>query len=306
MNRPRWDGRRGRYEAYYVKAVQGDASAWLRYTILAPVDGEAVAQVWAIVDDRGRKSAGKATHPVRGLRLGKDGFSFETPAGRLDGDGCRGEAGPVRWRLSWEPTKYSFRHLPRPMYHMPLPRTKVNTPNPDLRVTGTVEVEGRTFRLEGAPGQQGHVWGTKHALAWAWSHCNTGPVVWEALTAQVPLGSRPSPPLTTVLVRHEGRTLAFRVLWRAKTRFDLDGYEFRARRGRWTVEGEVEAKPGLLGCVTYTDPDGEPAYCHNTKRASSLLRLHRDGNLVGEWRDAGGTAYEVGLRRRDPETPLLL
>lgn len=344
MNRLRWNGGRGFYEVFYAKVVQDDASLWVRYTLLAPRTGDAVAETWAIADVNGERHAHKQTHPATALRNGRRPFFVETPTGRLSDNGCRGEVGNLAWNLVWLPggdqacksrckgdqphaeetearrparnplwelappwKPREFRHLPLPAYHLPLPKTKVDTPHPDLRVVGHLQLDGRRIRFQAAPGQQGHVWGRQHAQAWAWSHCNAAPgVAWEALTASVRLpGGRTSPPITTVLIRNGDRALAWRMCLRRPSAFDVDGYRFDARRGPWRIQGNVSVSTGL-GCVTYQDPDGTPAYCHNTKRADSHVRLSWRGEPVGEWSDQGNTAYEVGLRHRLPGVPLLL
>ena len=46
------------------------------------------------------------------------------------------------------------------------------SPHADLQVSGTVRVGGRGLELDGARGGQAHLWGTRHAARWAWTHCN--------------------------------------------------------------------------------------------------------------------------------------
>lgn len=295
--RPRWQGQDGHYEVWYLKVnlLEADASAWLRYTLTAPEQGAPVAELWAIVDEAGGVTARKASWPVEQASLTGDPFEVQMPTGHLTPMGCQGDVSPVRWELSWEPSQGPLWHLPRWAYRLPMPKSKVATPFPDLAVTGTIEVAGRRLELEGAPGQMGHVWGAKHADAWAWAHSNrTDGLAWEAITVRPPVGPWTSPPVTVVLVRYQGRTLTFRNPLRTRGGFDLDGYRFEASGGGFRVAGQVASE--ARSAVTYTDPDGEQSICHNTKRATSELRLWRKGTLVGSWRDEGATAFEVGDR----------
>ncbi len=294
---PRFHGQTGLYEVWYLKAnlVDADASAWLRYTVSSGPVADDVAELWAIVDRGGKVAAGKATWPLQALSLEDEPFSVKLPGGHLDADGCHGSVDRIDWDLAWEPEGRPFWHLPRWAYRLPAPKSKVVTPFPDLAVTGDLTLGGQTLTLDGVPGQMGHVWGSKHADAWAWAHSNrTDGLTWEALTAQPPVGPWTSPPVTVVLVRHQGRTIAFRNPLRTDGSFELGRYRFEGTRGGFRVTGEVTSQDRVA--VTYTDPDGEQSVCHNTKRATSVLRLWEDGLLVGSWRDEGATAFEVGDR----------
>ena len=59
-----------------------------------------------------------------------------------------------------------------------LGETTVYRPNILVPVSGTITVDGETVQLAGEPGGQTHLWGRKHAYAWAWGRCTlptTGP-----------------------------------------------------------------------------------------------------------------------------------
>lgn len=311
LNAPAWDGDAPFYEDWYAKAnvPEEDASVWVRYTLRAPHGSPAEATVWAIVDRAGEKDAGKARVGTDELALEGAPFRFETPHGDLGSTACGGDLGSIRWEMSWEPTPYAFWELPGWAYELPDVFSKTVTPNPDLAMHGRVDVGGTELGLEGAPGQQGHVWGLKHADAWAWAHANAGDgPVWAAVAARKAVGRLGAPTVATVLLRHEGETLAFRNPLVNRASFGTDGLEFQATSLKHRVRGHVE--PADLARIAYTDPDGETAWCHNTKRATGELVLERRGltgwREVGRWREEGVTAFEVGLREPDPHVPALL
>lgn len=310
-NEPRWDGQAPFYEDWYVKAnlPEEDASLWFRYTMRAPPDQPAEASVWAIVEVGGASTAAKRTVEADQLSLQADPFTFETPHGRLTERGCQGEVGPVRFDLAWEPSPYAFQALPGWAYRLPGRLSKTVTPNPDLSVTGRVEVDGREFDVSSAPGQQGHVWGQSHADAWAWAHDNAGPgPTVEVAATRRSLPGLGSVTMATALVRHEGRTLAFHNPMANRAAFDGDGLRLQARTLRHRLTIEVDAD--RLRRVLYTDPDGTQAFCHNTKRGEAELQLF-ERSLTGErrlgsWFRAGTTAFEVGLREPIDGTEALL
>lgn len=307
LNRPAWQGQPGRYEVWYLKlnALEADTSAWLRYTLTARPDGGGVAELWAIVDRAGQVRAGKATCPLAELVLHDDPFAVEHPDGRLSLDEATGSAGPIAWALSWQPSQRGWRHLPGWTARLPFPRSQVTTPHPDLRIDGWLEVDGQRLILEGAPGQQGHVWGREHARAWAWAHGNAVEgLAWEALSARVDVLGRPSPAATVVLARHAGTELAFRNVLVNRASFQVGAFSFEARAGGYRIQGTVEG--GRPVAVAYQDPDGTELWCHNTKRAASTVELHHRGERLGRWEDPGATALEVGQRERQVGTEAVL
>lgn len=315
LNRPRWSGGGGWYEGWYVKcnAPERDASAWLRYSLLARDDGDGVAQVWAIVHDGDAGHAERVDTDLAKLELAEDGGDpvYRSSQGVLRSDGCTGEAGPVNWDLSWTPSDYGFAHLPDLLYKLPRVRTRTATPHPDLRVDGTIQVGLETWEVESAPGQQGHVWGHKHGDGWAWAHANgdDGPT-WEALSARLPGPLARFGPLTMVLVRWQGETIALRGVRGMDSAWSTGGWNLVARRGDHKVALDVVSTPSAMDGVTYTDPDGAASYCHNTKRADARLRLlaGEDGDWteVGEWSWDSVAAFEVGTREPDPDVPWVI
>jgi hypothetical protein len=312
LNRPQWSGDDGRYEGWYVKAndPDRDASAWLRYSLLAPDEGDRVAQVWAVVHDGDAAHAERVDTSPEALELGEDPL-YRSEHGTLRRDGCTGEAGPVSWDLSWTPNDYGFAHLPGLLYKLPRVRTRTVTPNPDLRLDGEIQIGMETWGLEGCPGQQGHVWGRKHGDGWAWAHANAdGGPTWEALSARLPGPLRRLGPLTALLVRWKGETIAVRGVRKTDSAWSHQGWNLAGHDGEHKIEIDVAVDPKQMDGVTYTDPDGEASYCHNTKRADARLRLmERDGggwDEVGEWSWQRTAAFEVGDREPDPEVPWVI
>jgi hypothetical protein len=45
-NLPRWDGRRGRYEVWFLTLSHADAGYWIRYTVRAPIAGPPEPRLW--------------------------------------------------------------------------------------------------------------------------------------------------------------------------------------------------------------------------------------------------------------------
>ena len=56
------------------------------------------------------------------------------------------------------------------MYRAALPRTKLESPQPDAVFTGWIEAGGRRTEVAGWRGMVGHNWGSEHAERWVWLH----------------------------------------------------------------------------------------------------------------------------------------
>lgn len=310
-NRARWDGRRGRYEVWFVTLSRPDGRVgyWVRYSMRAPISGPPESRLWFARFDRARPNR------TFGLNGPPPGVGAEIRAGALpllwghatcEAGSARGAlAGgghQVRWNLGWDTSQESFRVLPPFLYRDGLSPTRPYSPNPDARVFGRIEVDGEEVVLEGWPGQQGHLEGTRHAERWAWASCAAfdGGYAVQALSAQGRRGPVVSPMVTFGGVRIDGRWVRLRGGGRGRT-WTLASWDVRLRSKSYRLEGKVTAEPDTLVQARYLDPDDRPRWCHNSEVASSrfllwerraggwqeLAELASDGTTHAEW--AGNT-----------------
>src|SRR5205085_2572899 len=85
----------------------------------------------------------------------------------------------AEWNLTWLPAPQIHLHYPRALYRSSRVTTKACSPNLNVPLRGTIKAIGpgtggvqREWSFDGDPADQTHVWGSKHAHAWVWSHCN--------------------------------------------------------------------------------------------------------------------------------------
>ncbi len=318
-NAPRWDGRRrGRYEVWYLTFnVPGSRRAyWLRYTLDAPDAGPVHSELWGHAFDGG------APERAFGLRrrVGPDGLALggsqlvrigeaELGEGRARG-ALEGHGHSLSWDLSFEPSAAAVFIAPRWLRPV-LERRATNwcVPNGDVRFRGEVVADGERIAFSGAPGQQAHLYGRRHAERWAWLHCNAFDgdrrAVVEGVAATVRLGGA-AKTVTAIYVRHGGRDYVAqalpRALW-ATSEAAFPSFRFRAAANGVTIEGHARAAPDRMLQVAYEDPDGTPSYCANSEVGDLTIELRR-GNGV-ELLTATGTAHvEFGGRERRPDIPL--
>jgi hypothetical protein len=319
-----WDGRRrGCYEVYYLKLnhrATGTAF-WFRYTLLSPEPGRGnpVAELWGIAFDPAEPSrnlALKRTVPIAEAELGRERFLFRVGDAELRHASARGalegRAGTLEWDLAWDPAAETFRHFPyEAMYRLALPRTKVLVPNQDVRFRGTIRWNGRELRCADEPGQQTHLWGTRHAERWVWGHGNVfeGGVdaTFECLSARIRIGPVPTPDLVLLFLREGRRWHRLDALWRAPFqcgKAELPAFRFDGRGDGIRLRGTASARLEDLVGVEYTDPDGAHLWCYNTKVAD--LRVEVDGaGVAPRTLTARRTfALEFVQRRKDPRIPI--
>lgn len=268
---------------------------WIRSTYHAPKRGSHRAGVWFARFDptdpprtfgiHRRSQRWSMSTTSFAVRIGGDCFMSSGHAeGSIDGGGRT-----IRWELDYPTGGETYRLLPGPFYRGSLAPTKPFSPNVNTRITGTVWVDGEPAEVRGAPAQQGHLYGSRHAERWAWAH-HAGfdgeePVVVHALTAQGRRGPLTTPFLTTVGVWWQGRWIRLVKMSRRRD-FGLGTWKVDVENRRYRLSGRIEAPARDMLRARYEDPDGTERHCHNSEIASARLVLFE--------RRAGGFD-EVGL-----------
>jgi hypothetical protein len=324
-NRCLWDGaRRGHYEVWYLTCNHPATRTgyWIRYTLEAPLDGvgRPYACLWFACFDAAEPARGFAfhqRHPIERLdrrdapftiRIGEAELGHDHMRGALAGDGH-----VARWDLRWLPQTRTLHQLPDLIYRTDFADTRVLSPNVDVPVRGTVELDGREIVFDGEPGGQTHVWGRKHAHAWAWAHCTAfagrrGAAL-EALTVRLKRSGLVLPPMTVATLWLDGEELRFTSpehIVLSRGRFGTARYEFEANGRDARLRGELTCRPEVMVLTPYEDPDGEPSFCANTAVGDLRLTVWRRSGWLGRWREqvalrADQTAnFEVAGRQPDP------
>jgi hypothetical protein len=228
---------------------------------------------------------------------------------RLEPGRAVGRALDTSWDLEFASPEEPLFHLPRGwMYRRKFPRTKLLSPYPFARFTGTVEAGGRTLDLAGWPGTVGHNWGAQHAERWIWMHVaeldGTGE---EAAWLDVALGRLKLGRMTTP--------------WIANGVLSLDGIRHRLggpersfgtkvqetpRSCEFVIPGKDVSVRGHVGSDArnfvgwiYADPDGLEHHTVNSSIAAMTLTVERKGRPERTLTAPSGGTYELGMRERD-------
>ena len=272
-NALRWDGRPGRYEVWYL-TVGG--RFWICYSLRVPADpdedGEAALWLADWTGDAPR--ARKASFPLEALRTPGTGWPVELGPGRLGDESAAGEVDGARWELTFDAEEQPFEYT-RPLMR-PVASTQVVVVKPALAVSGVVEIDGVRHELDGAPGQQAHLFGRRHADRWGWFHATLPGGRWcEGLVAKVPR-------MPQIALHASGRGAANGLASLFRTRATAEPGCVVV--GPYTVEAPRDSFVG----VTYHDPDGTEAFCYHSEQAT----------LRGPDFEARHVALEFGSREK--------
>jgi len=273
---------RGTYEVWFLTFTDTATGAgyWIRSTYLAPRRGSGSAGVWfARFDPTGPTGTFGIHRASSSWSLFSQSFDTEIDgcvmrsghaAGSLEGGGHS-----VRWDLEFGTGGPTYRLLPSVMYRGNLAPTKPLAPNVDTLVGGVITIDGVTSRVDDAPGQQGHLYGERHAERWAWAHCSDfegEEAIVHALIAQGRRGPFKAPYLTSIGVRWRGEWIRLTKLsW--KRDFGLGRWRVGVDTRHHRLTGRIEAPVRSMIRARYQDPDGSSRYCHNSEVASCRLAL---------------------------------
>lgn len=331
-NALQWNRRPGHYEVYYLTLTDPGSGIglWIRYTMVAPLPAtgaDATCSLWFLAMDprpgQAARLARKTTFPIDQLHARDDPFELRIGEATLTDSGASGAFADVAWDLRWHPAVRSYEHVHPTLRAARMAQTVLLLPHADVAIGGSVTIAGERLELADARGGQAHLWGSKHAQAWAWAHCNDfatldgAPVrdtFVDGVSVLVSRLGRTVGPSTPVVARIDGQdfrsTAPRRVLGNDST-FALTGWRFTAIDGRRKLIGEVDADRSLLAGVTYHDPDGELAYCYNGETATMRLHVYERARQVGGWAHRqtlvapGRAHFEYAQRTPVPDLELM-
>jgi hypothetical protein len=326
-NALRFAGFPGHVESYFVRANHPSRplALWLKATVLAPLTGPAVAEAWFIFFDGEQRTtfAHRQTQPFAeatfsgagapaldvkaaglALTLGSPGAAqgtFTAPHGTASLD--------LRWHANASPIARPLSIFPWKLLRTgPFPKSKLLTPFPSLRFSGRVVLPAGAVELSDWHGMQGHNWGKEHAFEYAWGQClfPADDVMVEGFTGRVKVAGRTTPRLSALVVRRGARTFRFDTLfdvWRQQALVGADTWALTLRSGDGEATLAMDASGRPMVCLGYGNPDGQQAYCFNSKLAKVTLTVRPADDASFTCVSDHGGALEFLRREPDPRFP---
>jgi hypothetical protein len=305
----------GHYESFYLRANHPSRplAFWLRYTVFAPANrpGEALGELWAVWFDgeTGVHTTGKLEVPLAECRFATDAFDVRVAGAVLDAASLQGEAGAISWDLEYTGAEPPLYLLPARLYHGGFPKAKSLVSLPLATFTGAVTVAGQRVPIDGWRGSQNHNWGSRHTDRYAFGQVagfdDAPDSFLEVATARNRLGPLWTPPITVLVLRHNGREYPLTALGtgiRARATVGSTSWAFASRSGPVEVAGRIAAPPELFVTLEYRNPPGGTKYCLNTKLAAAEVTLtDRSTGRSTTLHSEHSTLFEV-LDDIDPRT----
>lgn len=298
------------YESWYLKATHPTEplGVWVRYTTHQKPNGPERGSLWFTLFGDGPPHAAKVTLGPEALSRGDGGAFIRIGDSKFCDGQVRGAALDASWNLTFEHAEPELRHLPREwMYSAPVPRTKLTSPYPAARFSGTVAFGERTVELTNWSGMVGHNWGAEHAERWIWLHGSNfdgqADDTWlDVAIGRIKIGPWTTPWIANGVISLDGTRHALGGIERAR-RTKIDEHPDHCRLtipgADLSVSGEVRApRERFVGWV-YADPDGSE---HNTVNCSiAELTLEAGSRRL---HTPYGAAYELGMRETDHGMPI--
>ncbi len=307
------------YEAWYVSLADPARRQgyWIRYTSFNPIrrgaEDEAHSAIWAFRfdhDDPGANWGAKESFPLAELQVQSRPFVLRLGSALLAHDGCTGdvhsERGTMSWDLHWDSRERPFPFV-RPPWGSISSVANIGA-QPAIKVSGTIDFNGKRVHVENVPGGQQHTWGSSHALEWNWGFAS-GPDFWmDGGTSRVRsrLGRELSGTVVGAHIREQRFLLnGLAQVLRTRGPIDADSWRAEARLGPRRLHVQVTPRRSDLMGVTYADPRGGSRVCYHTEVADLELRLTQGEQVLARIRRTASAAFEYGTESPVPGLPVL-
>lgn len=336
-------GPRGHYESFYLRAVDPHEprGIWLRHTVHQPPGEPPTCALWCVLFERGAAPrALKQTLSAEALAHG-DGDWIRVGLAAIGPGHAHGQAqdlggavplgggeavpptggdpAPIgggrsaKWELRFTGAEAPLRHLPAErLYRAPVPRTKTESPCPEIAVEGRFEIDGRAVSIDGWRGMVGHNWGAEHAERWLWLNglaFDGAPGAWfDVAVGRVRLGPVTTPWIANGAVAIDGVRHRLGGLGRARStrvaeRPDGCTFVLRGERGI-RVEGRLAPRPEERVAWRYADPEGGEHHAVNSSIAAIELTVRDPSGATRTLSSDHGGVFELGMRETDHGVPV--
>ena len=287
----------GHYESFFQRANHPTRplAFWIRYTIFSPHDQpeDTIGELWAIYFDgeTGQHVAVKAEFPFQQCVFKTTEFFAQVGEARLEPGNLYGSASSgghtIAWNLTFHGNQPPLFLLPLRLYETRLPAAKSLVGLPLAVYFGALVVDGQTIEIDDWVGSQNHNWGRKHTDLYAWGQVagfdNAPDSFLEVATARLKVGPLWTPPITPLVLRHQGQEYVLNSILqslRAKGNFDYFTWNFRSENGAVRIEGAITAPKDAFVGLNYYNPPGGSKHCLNSKIAE--CKLHFNDKVTGK------------------------
>lgn len=274
----------GHYESFFLRANHPTRplAFWVRYTLFSPKNHpeKSIGELWATFfnGETNEHVAVKQEYPLVDCFFDTASFNIRAGTARLSPNIFQGaienQGGALAWEMTFEGEAAPLLLLPLNLYQGKFPAAKSLVSLPLARFNGFLSVNGEKIGITNWIGSQNHNWGTKHTDLYAWGQVagfDSHPESFlEVATAKLRLGPLWTPPITLMVLRHQGREYALTELiqgLRAQGRFKYFTWEFESHNQSVEIKGQISAPRSAFIGLNYYNPPGGNKTCLNSKIA---------------------------------------
>jgi hypothetical protein len=284
---------RSAYEVWYtiVNHPHERKAFWFRYSLLALQNRPPEGRLWAIYFEEEENPHEESVllpqiwtqtfphseiqlQPSGGVSFGKEHFFSHHCA--------QGAFGDIAWKFEWEPALRCKTPVANLWLAKMFSRSFHQTPNSNIRISGTLTKQGQPLIFTTAPAHQGHTYGTKMPLGWVWGHCSAfreaPEACFEALALYKGRSHPHRPRISSFSLHYQGRDYFFNrlvQLFRNRSHAVLPLWLFEGKHPELEIKGQMRLRPAKFAKVAYQAPDRSILFNHNDCLAQIELRLYR-------------------------------
>ena len=307
------------YESRFIRANHPDRAQaiWLRWTLLLPVPGDAVADVWVMLfdpDGAGNRAL-KVPHPVTAADYLSDPWSARIADTVIDDAHARGTVDGASWDLTIAPgDEPAVKLLTDRAYAAKFPTAKTQVRHPlarfdGNRCTGRHPRRGRGVDGQRQPqlGQQAHPGLRLRPGVRIRRRAGLQPR--SRHRARAAVGPLRLPAATLFVLRHAGwggrRALGAGGPAHSRGPTSRSAGHSAGRADGFELRGEIRADPRDVIGLTYTDTNGKTKYCYNSALADCRITVSGNG-LDAELTASRRAMFEILTDERLGSVPVLL
>lgn len=183
--------------------------------------------------------------------------------------------------------------------------------SPHLLLSGTVQVNETTYRLNNAHAISGRSFGTKELTPSYSLSCRSLNIDQKSTDSFVFLqsfkfklgGLLPIKSMISGYIRYDGQTYQLNRLWdllRSRSHLESNRSEFQLDAGPIAFKIQVDSKIKDFSGYRYENTDGNLLYCSDTESADLNVLVYRKGKLEATLRSNGQASVEMISTQKNP------
>lgn len=297
--------KKGLYEVWYtiVDDVKREEAYWIRYTLLCPktkkkhnkeqdlndyidnLGGDGMLWLGYFNNkDPSKNEMVKTSFPLSSVQGTRGALIAKVERSEVHVDGVKGgfetsTGRTFKWDLNFSEFKEPYITTPDIAKKLGITNTLAKAAHPNIKISGSISIDGTKKTLESVPGIQYHTLGDGYKIPWEWFSAHT---IQGYPNAYLDFGSKKAIGKATMeffdgkkrlSVWNDNVIKKLRLAKQFEIKTSLTGLKFKVIFKELTMEGEISVPKEKILAVEYKGPLGNRFYCYNSELASCKLKV---------------------------------